>query len=565
MFLNAHLIGSGAEPIVDSARLADEVGRLIDHNIPNRLDYVAARAEELIARRRSHWLSPQSDALELREAFRFLNRNSLHAPEVAPLPIKMLRNPFTGALNTAPVTGWTYKVYLDYCTGEHHAALIYGDASRQKLSDDPDFLVRVHSSSKLSEIFFGLDNSGKMFDWSMQRIMEAGKGMIIYLEQDGRGGGVPAHLDTLNIRYFFENGVIIESDPGAMDTSEAFRRAQLSDLRDYSIAAEILRENEVNTFTLLTRSNDKCIAINNLGFDIKIMNPQTGFVTEEPLRFADLSSIDPFHVSSFGDSRIRKLRLESKLDAHVANVLADHIAPWETVAENTVILKSASKPLIELLGSAPAKTEIGDWTMLAYGDLTTGEVHRALVYGNADLHTEEELLMRVHSACKTNEIFNATNCECKAELEIAMNAVRSYGQGLVLYLDQEGRGAGIFGKMNQLRNMFKFADDGISILPRLGEDGKPVQTAEAYLQAGYPAESRSFSVGLEILHSLGVGKVSLLTNNPRKSSAFDGSGIQVSGIHGIIADLDSLADPELLRSELGNKRNALGHDIPDTI
>jgi GTP cyclohydrolase II len=210
--------------------------------------------------------------------------------------------------------------------------------------------------------------------------------------------------------------------------------------------------------------------------------------------------------------------------------------PWIAIehAKRELRKRGGLSNVVEL-GRAPLPTDFGDWTYIVFGDWTTGQHHEILAYGNLDkgsLGDGKDVLMRLHCACRTNEVYSAVNCECKDELQMAMQLIREEGRGLILYLDQEGRGAGIVGKLAQLSNMFGWENGRIS-QKFSKETGERVNTYEAYEQAGFPSEARDFSIAGEMLRAIGVSSLRLLTNNPKKIKTFQDMGffVKAEGIH----------------------------------
>ncbi len=226
------------------------------------------------------------------------------------------------------------------------------------------------------------------------------------------------------------------------------------------------------------------------------------------------------------------------------------------------LLDKEQRPMIEEFGRAPLPTEFGDWTYINYGDWTSGKHHEVLVYGNiaeqsfAAEDATNAVLVRLHSSCRTNETFHAINCECRKELHHAMRAIQQEGRGIILYLEQEGRGTGTAGKLAQLNNMFGWKDGSIK-QRRDPESGERIDTDRAYKKAGYPSECRDFTVAGEILTSLGVQSVRLLTNNPLKITGVEQSGIEVTPV-----SIHIKPDNEIIASDLRSKAENLGHDIP---
>lgn len=235
-------------------------------------------------------------------------------------------------------------------------------------------------------------------------------------------------------------------------------------------------------------------------------------------------------------------------------LVAEHwFKPWEA---KPLAMKEGETKIVEL-GRAPLPTDFGDYTYIAYGDKSTGEHHNVLVYGNFDegsLGDGEDVLTRVHSACWTNEVSHASNCECRKEIEETLTQINREGRGVFVYLQQEGRGTGIAGKMAQLGGMFEWQDGKIE--QKRDEQGERIDTDRAYKEAGYPSECRDFSVAGEILQDLGVKSVRLLTNNPLKIKAVEDFGIAVTpvGIH-------IPPENEIIASDLRSKAINLGHSI----
>lgn len=232
--------------------------------------------------------------------------------------------------------------------------------------------------------------------------------------------------------------------------------------------------------------------------------------------------------------------------------------PWMAVALMKMLLEQEGEPLLEELGRAPLPTEFGDWTYLAFGDRTSGLHHEMLVFGELENQDfSQPILVRLHSSCRTNEVYHAVNCECRKELQMAMTAIQREGRGIILYLEQEGRGTGIAGKMAQLGGMFGWQDGKIE-QKRDPHTGDRIDTDRAYKEAGYPSECRDFSVAGEMLHTIGVQSVRLMTNNPQKIAGIESAGIQVTPV-----EIHIEPDNEIIASDLKSKALNLGHAIPE--
>ncbi|MFA5013965.1 MAG: GTP cyclohydrolase II [Actinomycetota bacterium] len=232
---------------------------------------------------------------------------------------------------------------------------------------------------------------------------------------------------------------------------------------------------------------------------------------------------------------------------------------WAVIEHTKLLFQKEGESMIEEFGRSPLPTKHGDWTYIVYGDKTTGEHHEALVFGNINngaIGDGEDLLVRMHSSCRTNEVYDAINCECRDELHESMEQIKKEGRGVILYLEQEGRGTGIAGKLAQLNGMFSWNDGHIE--QRKDDKGEIIDTDKAYKNAGFPSECRDFTVAGEMLEKLGVKSIRLLTNNPKKIEGIEKTGIKVTpvGIH-------ILPENEVIRSDLRSKANNLGHYISE--
>ena len=164
---------------------------------------------------------------------------------------------------------------------------------------------------------------------------------------------------------------------------------------------------------------------------------------------------------------------------------------------------------IRLVSSAKLPTEYGDFTIHAFEHSLGVETHVALVRG--DVGTGENVLTRVHSSCVTGDIFHSARCDCGPQLQTAMRQIAEEGRGVVLYLDQEGRGIGLANKIRA----YALQDEGCD-------------TVEANERLGFAADLRDYRSAVRMLHLLGVRSVRLLSNNPRKLAGVCADGVSVS-------------------------------------
>ncbi len=182
-------------------------------------------------------------------------------------------------------------------------------------------------------------------------------------------------------------------------------------------------------------------------------------------------------------------------------------------------------------------TDWGIFKLHAYTQYSTGDVHLALVKGV--WKEDESVLVRVHSCCLTGDVFGSKRCDCGGQLHDAMYMVEQAGQGIVLYMNQEGRGIGLLNKLKAYA---------------LQEQG--LDTVDANLQLGFGMDDRDYGVGAQILRDLGVKKIRLMTNNPKKRAGLKGYGLEI--VENV--PIEPLSNPHN-EKYLRTKRDKMGHEI----
>lgn len=182
-------------------------------------------------------------------------------------------------------------------------------------------------------------------------------------------------------------------------------------------------------------------------------------------------------------------------------------------------------------------TDHGHFKLVAYEQINTTDVHLALVKGRWE--KDEPVLVRVHSSCVTGDIFGSCRCDCGSQLHAAMEMVEKEGKGVVLYMKQEGRGIGLINKLRA----YKLQEEGLD-------------TVEANLKLGFDMDERDYGVGAQILRDLGVTKIRLISNNPKKRVGLIGYGLEI--VDNVPIEIVPNTHNE---KYLITKRDKLGHNI----
>lgn len=196
---------------------------------------------------------------------------------------------------------------------------------------------------------------------------------------------------------------------------------------------------------------------------------------------------------------------------------------------------SRQHPTVNRYAEASLPTRFGLFRVVVFRELDGAKEHLAVVAG--DVQGAEDLLVRVHSECLTGEVLHSLRCDCRDQLDLALERIQSAGRGVVLYLRQEGRGIGLGNKIRAYAKQ----DEGLD-------------TVDANLALGFEDDLRGYQVAADMLRDLGVRSVALMTNNPRKVEGLENDGIRVTR-----REPHEVAAHEHNRDYLKTKQSRLGH------
>ena len=194
-----------------------------------------------------------------------------------------------------------------------------------------------------------------------------------------------------------------------------------------------------------------------------------------------------------------------------------------------------NESLIERVVDVKMPTTYGDFQLFAFKEINTDQEHLALVKGTWE--KDEAVLVRVHSSCITGDIFGSCRCDCGPQLHKAMEMIEAEGKGVIIYMNQEGRGIGL---MNKLK-AYKLQEEGYD-------------TLEANIKLGFKGDERDYGIGAQMIRNLGVTKMRLMSNNPTKRTGLTGYGLEI--VENVPLEIESNIHNELY---LQTKRDKMGH------
>jgi 3,4-dihydroxy 2-butanone 4-phosphate synthase/GTP cyclohydrolase II len=205
--------------------------------------------------------------------------------------------------------------------------------------------------------------------------------------------------------------------------------------------------------------------------------------------------------------------------------------------EDLIAYRLAKESIVRRQVEVNMPTEWGDFRLIDYAVETNGQEHLVLVKG--EWSKDEAVFVRMHSSCVTGDIFGSCRCDCGAQLHKSMEMIEKEGKGVIVYLNQEGRGIGLLNKLKA----YKLQEQGLD-------------TVEANVELGFKVDERDYGVGAQILRDLGIRKIRLITNNPKKRAGLIGYGLEI--VENVPINIPSNPHNE---NYLNVKRDKMGHSI----
>ena len=205
--------------------------------------------------------------------------------------------------------------------------------------------------------------------------------------------------------------------------------------------------------------------------------------------------------------------------------------------EDLIKYRMRNESLIERTVDVKMPTDLGEFQLHAFKDTSNDQDHLALVKG--EWKEDEPVLVRVHSSCLTGDIFGSCRCDCGPQLNTAMQMVEKEGKGVIVYMNQEGRGIGLVNKLKA----YKLQEEGFD-------------TFDANVKLGFKPDQRDYGIGAQILRALNVSKMRLMSNNPKKRTGLIGYGLEV--VENVALEIESNEHNE---GYLKTKRDKMGHQL----
>jgi 3,4-dihydroxy 2-butanone 4-phosphate synthase/GTP cyclohydrolase II len=309
------------------------------------------------------------------------------------------------------------------------------------------------------------------------------------------------------------------------------------DLIDEKVATGISAEDRYWTIRALVDKNTEPGDLGRPGHIFPLKAKKGGVLrrtghTEATIDLARLAGFQPagvlVEIMNEDGSMARLPQLRKIADQFKLKLISiDHLIEYRLKKES----------LIERITDVNMPTEYGDFHLRAYRQTNSGEVHLALIKGSWE--KDDPVMVRVHSSCVTGDIFGSCRCDCGPQLHGAMEMIDKDGTGVVVYMNQEGRGIGLLNKLKA----YELQEKGLD-------------TVEANEELGFKADERDYGVGAQILRDLNISKIKLISNNPKKRVGLMGYGLEIVEV----MPIEIIPNQYNLRY-LKTKRDKMGHNI----
>lgn len=309
------------------------------------------------------------------------------------------------------------------------------------------------------------------------------------------------------------------------------------DLLGYGCTTGISASDRASTIKALVNPNTKPSELGRPGHIFPLVAAEGGVLrrtghTEAAIDFAKLAGLQPAGV-------LIEILNEDGTMSRLAECrqIADKFDLKLVTIKDLIAYRLHKESLIKREIGVNMPTAYGDFELIAFRQINNNQLHLALIKGSWD--ADEPVMVRVHSSCVTGDIFGSCRCDCGNQLHTAMEMVNKEGKGVIVYMNQEGRGIGLLNKLKAYK---------------LQEQGK--DTVEANLELGFQADERDYGVGAQILRDLGVSKIRLISNNPKKRVGLMGYGLEI--VDSIPIEIEANEHNE---GYLKTKRDKMGHSI----
>lgn len=355
--------------------------------------------------------------------------------------------------------------------------------------------------------------------------------IINFMSKHGRGlicaPITEERANTLELNLMVENNTVLHQTPFTVSV----------DLIGQGCTTGISAHDRAKTVQALIDNNTKPADLGRPGHIFPLRAKAGGVLrrtghTEATVDIAKLAGMEPAGVlvEIMNDdgtmARLPELlEIAEKFDLKIISI------------KDLIAYRLEKESLIEETVRVDMPTKHGMFELVAFRQKNTGELHLALIKGTWE--PDEAILTRVHSSCFTGDILHSLRCDCGDQLVAAMDMVEKEGKGCVLYMNQEGRGIGLLNKLKAYK---------------LQQEGK--DTVEANLALGFKMDERDYGVGAQILRHLGISKLKLMSNNPKKRAGLLGYGIEIQDTVPI-----EIASNKYNEFYLQTKRDKLGHNI----